>query len=249
MLGACAPAQASQLKSNGLPEPYGHTAQVSPHLPNQDREWYTEYRWSSDKKYKPQDGAITTQPKHAPVPKPVVEEKKPKEKSNGMLNKKPVHVKDDYSEDDDAKNSTKVSTKKKKVKTETEAESPKVKAKSTDAKEIEAEWPEGEPKKKDPTKKPAPDASKKAKAPVEKKKKKPKKVWKDERYALPEPCGHTANVHPTHSNKDREWYTEYRWQPGSEYKPQDGAITDPPKPALRGITASPVTGDPCVQIK
>lgn len=44
------------------PPPDGHTAQVSPHHPNSDREWYPEGRV-----YKAQDGKITEQPDHAPV--------------------------------------------------------------------------------------------------------------------------------------------------------------------------------------
>merc|ERR1711924_121393 len=34
---------------------------------------------------------------------------------------------------------------------------------------------------------------------------------------------------PHASNTDREWYTEYRWKKGQEYKQQNGAITDKPK--------------------
>lgn len=244
VLCACAPTQALELESSSLPEPYGHTAQISPHLPNHDREWYTEYRWKKGQGYKPQDGVITTQPQHAPIPKPPVEEKRT-EKSNGMLNKKPVHVKDDYSEKG-AKNNTSVKTKKIKKDIDPVASDPKIKTKTTESEKVADAWPDEKPKKDAPKKKPE-EEEKKAKAPP--KKKKPKKVWKDERYALPKPCGHTSNVHPTNANRDREWYTEYRWEPGTEYKPQDGAITEIPKPALRGITASPVTGDPCVQIK
>jgi len=246
VLSAFAPTQASRLDSSGLPEPYGHTAQISPHLPNNDREWYTEYRWKNGQEYKPQDGVITTLPKHVPVPKqPVVEEKR--EKPSGMLNKKPKHQ--------GGSNATVVkkdttTTSAKKVAEAAPVASSKGKKSSngTEAKAINAKYPAAKADKKDVVKKAAEPAKKKAKAPP-KKKKKAKKVWTDERYSLPKPCGHTSNVHPTNSNRDREWYTEYRWQPGTEYKPQDGAITEVPKPALRGITASPVTGDPCVEVK
>merc|ERR1719191_278992 len=144
-----------------------------------------------------------------------------------------------------AKNAT-VTTKTKKD-SAPEKKDVEIKTKAAESKKIKDGFPEDKPKK-DAPKKAAEEATKKApeKAP---KKKKPKKVWKNERYSLPKPCGHTSNVHPTNSNGDRDWYTEYRWEPGTEYQPQDGPITEQPKPALRGITASPVTGDPCVQIK
>lgn len=46
------------------PPPDGHTAQVSPHNPQSDREWYPEGRT-----YKVQDGEITEAPDHAPTKK------------------------------------------------------------------------------------------------------------------------------------------------------------------------------------
>merc|ERR1719313_2017963 len=161
-----------------------------------------------------------------------------------MLNKKPVSTKDDTSETKDSKNHTAVSTKK----VAESAPAPAADKIKTDKKEpepIEAKWSDdkSDKPKKDVVAKEQPEKETSTKAPP---KKKPKKVWKNERYALPEPCGHTANVHPTNSNNDREWYTEYRWQPGTAYKPQDGPITEVPKPALRGISVSPVSGDPCV---
>lgn len=247
VLCAIAPTQASQ--TQGLPEPYGHTANVSPHLPNQDREWYTEYRWKGSQKYTAQDGAITTQPKHAPIPEPEKARRRDAEAKRNepvkTLNNK-GHVEGDKktTASDKTTKSAKGVVSGGKIADKSPGSGPD----STPA-EVAAKT------KKD---KAAKDKADKDKAPAEKakkvtaqkpatKKKKAKKVWKDERYALPEPCGHTANVHPTNSNKDREWYTEYRWSAGTEYKPQDGAITEDPKPALRGIKATP-QGDPCVEV-
>jgi len=242
---ASVPMKALELQNRGLPEPYGHTAQVSPHLPNADREWYTEYRWKKGQEYKPQDGAITTLPKHVPVPQPVVKEKRP-EPSSKMLNKKPKQVSGTNATSETVKSPKAVE--KKVAEPAPKAPEPVEKKVAEPAKAIKAKYPSGSPKaKKDAVEKEAPKKKAKDKA-APAKKKKPKKVWTNERYALPKPCGHTSNVHPTNSNKDREWYTEYRWQPGTEYKPQDGAITEMPQPALRGIKASPITGDPCVQV-
>jgi len=244
VLCAIAPTQASRIES--LPEPYGHTANVSPHLPNQDREWYTEYRFKGNQKYKPQDGVITTQPMHAPIPKKEVVAKKSDSESERkvkVLNSKPKHAKEGAKKTV-ASNKTAADGTKDQSKKIPGPVPTKISAGSGKAKD------EGGKKKAD--KEVAAANEEKAKqvtAPKPAKKKtNPKKVWKDERYAVPEPCGHTANVHPTNSNRDREWYTEYRWQAGTEYKPQDGAITEVPKPALRGISTSPITGDPCVQV-
>jgi len=49
-----------------VPVPHGHTSHVNPANPNNDREWYVEARWKPEDYYKPQDGAITALPKHAP---------------------------------------------------------------------------------------------------------------------------------------------------------------------------------------
>merc|ERR1719253_1992692 len=46
--------------------------------------------------------------------------------------------------------------------------------------------------------------------------------------ALPPPCGHTAQVSPSHPNGDREWYVDGAAF-GRKYKPQDGEITELPK--------------------
>jgi hypothetical protein len=244
---------ASRLQSNhttnGLPEPYGHTAQVSPHLPNEDREWYTEYRWKDGQEYEPQDGVITTQPKHAPVPEHVAEERR-KERSIKVMNKKPkaLNTKKNHTGGPNQASTSSAKWTPKAAATGSKNEAPSNTG-STGSKPIQAKYPDQATKK---------AAAKKTKDATTKKhgskskgmKKKPaKKVWVDDVHSQPKPCGHTSMVHPTNSNRDREWYTEYRWQPGTQYEAQDGPITEQPKPALRGIKASPVTGDPCVEVK
>lgn len=241
---ACGTAEAYQLQSNGLPEPYGHTAQVSPHLPNADREWYTEYRWSKGQEYQPQDGVITTQPVHAPIPEAKVKEIKG-ERDTKVLNKKPKALNKKKAQSGGySKNDTSSANWKPKNPAKDKAKE----GEDEESKAIKASYDEAEKHKKVKEAAAAKEKNTKKKAAATKKKK-AKKVWKNEPHSLPKPCGHTSMVHPTNSNRDREWYTEYRWQPGTEYKVQDGEITDQPKPALRGIKASPINGDPCVQIK
>lgn len=219
-----------------VPEPYGHTAQISPLLPNTDREWYTEYRWQKGQEYKPQDGVITTKPKHAPTPKPIEEKKS---KSFGKpLNKKPVRKPEQAVA---SSNSTK--TAKPEPAGKVPNWNPADDAKKVDAKEVS--WqPSPSPAK--PNKGDGKDVdldSKKAVRP-------PgvgtaADVKPEPKYAVPKPCGHTSMVHPYNANSDREWYIEYRWKPGTEYKPQDGPITEKPK-AAKGIFAKPTYKDPCV---
>merc|ERR1719352_1933607 len=48
--------------------------------------------------------------------------------------------------------------------------------------------------------------------------------------ALPPPCGHTSQISPSHPNADREWYPDAAAF-GKKYEPQDGAITELPRPA------------------
>jgi len=71
----------------------------------------------------------------------------------------------------------------------------------------------------------------------------PVKKPPEPKYAVPKPCGHTSQVHPYNWNGDREWYTEYRWQKGSEYKVQDGPITEKPVGAKKIIQTFPVEQD------
>jgi len=248
VLCAIAPTQAAQ--TQGLPEPYGHTANVSPHLPNQDREWYTEYRWKGNQKYQAQDGAITTQPVHAPIPEP----EKARRREAAAKRNEPVKTLNNKGHVESGDKTT-TATDKKGTKSGGSISSGKDASKSPgsgpdstpDAVAAAKAKKQAGKKKSDKDKADAEKAKQAAAQKSAKNKKKAKKVWKDERYALPEPCGHTANVHPTNSNRDREWYTEYRWHAGTEYKPQDGAITEDPKPALRGIKATP-QGDPCVEV-
>merc|ERR1719335_1847846 len=48
--------------------------------------------------------------------------------------------------------------------------------------------------------------------------------------ALPPPCGHTTQISPSHPNADREWYPDAAAF-GKKYEPQDGPITELPRPA------------------
>lgn len=231
LCGLCAwvPAQASRLHSNLLPEPYGHTANVSPHNANSDREWYTEYRWKKGQQYGVQDGAITTQPRHAPIPEHILEKRRA-ELEERLRNK----VQDSSSQ---KSNQTSTSG----AKWEGASGSNAKTTNSTASEVVQAKHPAAEggkeiPKPAQPLQ-PAQPVQTKVKAPI------------SDIRSLPKPCGHTSMVHPTNSNRDRKWYTEYRWQPGNEYEAQDGAITEQPQPALRGIKASPINGDPCVPIK
>lgn len=215
------PANAEEPDSHNpiaLKEPYGHTANIAPHAANTDREWYTEYRWSKGTEYQAQDGAITVKPEHAPVPKP----KPPPQKKflRQPLNKKPVREPEEE-EPKKAAKKVKVEEKHAKVKKEKLEAEPVEEKKKKKEKEPKAEPAEVEKKKKK-----KPKVTKKAVKPpgVGKPVKKPA----EPRYAVPKPCGHTAQVHPYNWNNDREWYTEYRWQKGSEYKIQDGPITEKP---------------------
>jgi len=225
------------LTKKSIPEPYGHTANISPHAPNTDREWYTEYRWKNGQEYKPQDGVITEKPKFAPVPKPTPAPKK--KFLRKPLNKKPVH--DDKPKPKPKKTNAKVEEKHAKL-----------------PKEKPEKEPEPEPAavKEEPEKKPKPAAKKKlAKEAVAKEKKNstkavtppgvggPVKKPPEPKYAVPKPCGHTSQVHPYNWNNDREWYTEYRWKKGSEYKIQDGPITEKPVGAKKIIQTFPVEQD------
>eukprot|EP00746_Dinoflagellata_sp_MGD_P115673 gnl/MRDRNA2_/MRDRNA2_51708_c0_seq1.p1 gnl/MRDRNA2_/MRDRNA2_51708_c0~~gnl/MRDRNA2_/MRDRNA2_51708_c0_seq1.p1 ORF type:complete len:246 (+),score=48.25 gnl/MRDRNA2_/MRDRNA2_51708_c0_seq1:79-816(+) len=232
---ACASAGAEASRFRGLPEPYGHTAQISPHNPNSDREWYTEYRWTDGAKYKPQDGPITTQPKHAPIPKHTAEEKT--EQWGKPLNKKPEQSSASSS------NSTKTGA----VAADTAPSADKGKAKggsnSSNSTIIKSSAPTNATSK---------GTNGTDLNPVKGSVGPGNATWekaepKEPSYAVAKPCGHTSQVHPYHGNRDREWYTEYRWKPGTEYKPQDGSITEKPKPAMRGITANAV-GEPCTPI-
>lgn len=209
--------EASRFRS--LPEPHGHTAQISPHLPNRDREWYTEYRWKDKNApaYEPQDGSITTQPKHARIPKHVLEERH--HDQWGKTFDKPQQSSTSSSPSKVGVNGTGGAPIKK--------SGGKCGSNGTDCNAIKAKSPSGN----------ATSGQQGAMQAV-----------KQEPYAVPKPCGHTAMVHPFNSDRDREWHTEYRWKPGSEYVPQDGAITEKPKSALRGITRSP-NGEPCVPIR
>lgn len=196
-----------------LPEPHGHTAQVSPHLPNRDREWYTEYRWKHGQQYKPQDGAITTLPKHAPLPKHLRRESHDKwgEKSDEKAKQSSASG----SSTSGCHGGTGGKDCKHGSKGDGSGSSAKNPSGSLDGKANSALGDTG-----------VNQAS----------------------HAVPKPCGHTSMVHPLNANRDREWYTEYRWKSGTQYKPQDGAITEKPKSAMKGITTSP-DGDPCVPIR
>jgi len=220
------------LTKKALPEPYGHTANIAPHAPNADREWYTEYRWKKGQEYKPQDGVITALPKFAPVPKPTAAPKKkfvPK-----PLNKKPAPEPEP----------------KKPTKTDVKVEEKHAKLKKQKP-EPEPAAVEEEPAKKEakPTKKAAKEEAEVKLKPEAKKAVKPPGVGgpvkkpPEPKYAVPKPCGHTSQVHPYNWNGDREWYTEYRWQKGSEYKVQDGPITEKPVGAKKIIQTFPVEQD------
>lgn len=212
-----------------LPEPYGHTANIAPHAPNTDREWYTEYRWKKSLAYKPQDGAITDKPKFAPVPKPTATPKK-------KFLRKPLNKK----EEKEAKTTPTPTSSRKKYDTEQKhAKLPKMKPEKAEKEEVK------EPKKekmvvKD-TKKKAKEADKAVRPPGVGPT--PEKKPTEPRYAVPKPCGHTSQVHPYNWNNDKEWYTEYRWKRGSEYKIQDGPITEKPVGAKKIIQSFPVEAD------
>lgn len=198
-----------------LPEPYGHTANVSPHAPNRDREWYTEYRWKQGK-YQPQDGPVTTLPKHAPVPPPAKDVTK--EKFGGVLNKKPERssTKD---EDKDAATAKQADYQKGTAGgagSATGADKVKWDDKANDKSKAEQASKDVDLDSKNAVRPPGVGGATTA-------------VKQEPSYAVPPPCGHTSQVHPFHPNQDREWYTENRWKPGTEYKPQDGPITEKPK--------------------
>lgn len=224
--------EASRFRS--LPEPYGHTAQVSPHAPNRDREWYTEYRWKDGTQYKPQDGSITTKPKHAPIPKQIHEEKK--EQWGKPLNKEPQKASTSDS------NATKVEVTGAAGAPLADKDKGKGGSNSSNPTIVKSSSPTTNSTK----------VGNGTSAEIVKSSQgltgTPEAVKKEPTYAVPKPCGHTSQVHPFHSNTDREWYTEYRWKPGTEYKAQDGVITEKPKPAMRGISRTP-DGEPCVPIK
>lgn len=235
--GATQPQPTLISTKRSVPEPYGHTAQISPLNANRDREWYTEYRWNKGQEYKPQDGAITTKPKHAPTPKPV--EPKKVSSSGKVLNKKPVR-KAEKTVASPSPNSTKAKP------TITTGDWTPVggDAKKVDVDAKEVSWEPTPNSTAKPIKEKEVDLdSKKAVRPpgvgvgVA--------VKKEPSYAVPKPCGHTSQVHPYNGNSDREWYIEYRWKKGTEYKPQDGPITEKPK-ASKSIFAKPTYNDPCV---
>lgn len=224
------------LTAKSLPEPYGHTANIAPHAPNTDREWYTEYRWKKGQEYKPQDGVITEKPEFAPVPKPTPAPKK--KFLRKPLNKKPVR------EEEAPKKKKPKQTKKVE---ENHAKLPKEKPEKAEPAAVEAAKKK-EQKPKEPEKKPVKEA--KEVEPKEKKKAVtppgvggPVPKPPEPKYAVPKPCGHTSQVHPYNWNNDREWYTEYRWKKGSEYKIQDGPITEKPVGAKKIIQAFPVEQD------
>lgn len=218
-----------------LPEPYGHTANIAPHAPNTDREWYTEYRWKKGQEYKPQDGIITNKPVFAPVPKPTPAPKK--KFLRQPLNKKPK----EEPKPEEPKKTTKVKVEEK------HAKLPKEKPEAAEPAAVKAKKEEKEPKKK-----PEKAAAEKEVEAKPKKSKKavtppgvgaPEKKPPEPRYAVPKPCGHTSQVHPYNWKNDREWYTEYRWKEGSEYKIQDGPITEKPVGANKIIQTFPVEND------
>lgn len=239
---ACASAATEASRFRSLPEPYGHTAQISPHLPNKDREWYTEYRWKDGTEYKPQDGPITTQPKHAPIPKHIEEEKT--EQWGKPLNKKPEQSSASDSNSTTKVNSTKVGVVGGAPFGDKDEDNDKGKggSNSSNSSIVKSMSPANA------TSKTTNGTSADAVTTSEGFDGASKAEPKEPSYAVAKPCGHTSQVHPFHGNRDREWYTEYRWKPGTEYKPQDGAITEKPKPAMRGITASP-DGEPCTPIR
>lgn len=204
------------------PKLWGHTSNVAPHNPNRDREWYTEARWDKGDAYEPQDGAITVLPKHvAPPPAPA-----PKSggAAGGMLNgrdgsgarqgkgSRPGEgLKDLERDEQDVERAAEVSDR---DGSGTGASGEGSLGSHTDGHDN----PEGS------------DAS------GEKGYRSPKQNLRnyhkkppEEKLAVPKPYGHTSMVHPFNGDRDREWYTEARWGPGQEYKPQDGPITELPR--------------------
>jgi len=221
------------LAKKSIPEPYGHTANIAPHAPNTDREWYTEYRWKKGQEYKPQDGVITEKPKFAPVPKPTPAPKK--KFLRKPLNKKPVRKEEPEKKPKQTKEVEEKHAKLPKMKPE------KAEPEAVEAAKVKEEIPK-EPKKtkKEPVKEVDVDSKKAVTPPgVGAPVKKPP----EPKYAVPKPCGHTSQVHPYNWNNDREWYTEYRWKKGSEYKIQDGPITEKPVAANKVIQTFPVEQD------
>lgn len=225
LVDALAGTEAANFRS--LPEPYGHTAQISPHQPNSDREWYEEYRWKPGHEYKAQDGKITVKPEHAPIPKTT-----PTFKRGKPLNKKPNRTVDVESNETKAKvvyKAPNATIKNTTVPAKPLEEIPCPSNSTKDSNGTCVKIVKAQPNKPEPV--PVAQA-----------------VKTEPSYVVPKPCGHTSMVHPFNSNHDREWYTEYRWKPEDHYKPQDGPITEKPKTAMRGVTHNEI-GDPCVPIK
>lgn len=227
---------------HSVPKLHGHTSNVHPFNANSDREWYVEARWAKGKAHKPQDGEITVQPEHVPVPKPVQREatssspkmlsgntgykgktkdsKSSKKSKEGKAKKAGVEKLEADVEEVEEVDTAKVSI------TDENADLEELKEKPHTVGKVASDADEKDAKdKKD---------KKESKAKYTRPKQNlrnyhPKKEEKS--YALPKPDGHTSLVHPTKGNTDREWYTENRWKKGREYKPQDGVITELPKHA------------------
>lgn len=199
-------------------KPYGHTSHVHPYHASRDRQWYVEARWQPGQAYAPQDGPITNLPAHAPVPENYdaqADRPLPKRRRR-LMNKPKVRAAEEAAANQTNKTARAAHADMKVPKFNvSKGNGSAVDAAASQANLTgidKADMPHGKlVKLKNPRRVP---------------------VKQEPKYAVPKPDGHTSQVHPFHGNRDREWYVEGRWKPGTEYKPQDGPITENPKHAL-----------------
>lgn len=231
-----------------LPSPYGHTSQIHPYNANRDREWYTEYRWKKGP-YPVQDGEITDKPQHAPVPTDYVDEVEQSRKLNRQRNARKLNNKGyrgpPLESLSNATNSSKAAKAGAGVKgasagaAGTAGGADAAKATMKKAAATDAAAPGSAKAAAGATNATAAKAAS-AEATTRKRKKQNlkgrKEVIPEIHYSIPKRPGHTSQTSPAIGDKDREWYTEYRWKKGP-YPVQDGVITEKPalqtKPKLR----------------
>lgn len=197
------------------PKPYGHTSLTHPTNAARDREWYVEARWKQGGQYPVQDGPITEKPAHAPTP-PDYDGRQYVRRSFRKLNN-PGHK-----ESADATNGTSVQA-------AAPVESFGNGSSQATAEPAGAVDSFGSGNQSAVASSSADDNSAKGNSSL----RLGDRTVPEVKYAVPKPHGHTSMVHPYHGNRDREWYVEARWKPGTEYKPQDGVITEHPQHAPR----------------